>query len=58
MCLTILMKCVTTAAFRSEMESTKEDEIFSWETEYTKRKKKNVVLYELFLIYFIIEIYH
>lgn len=28
-----------TASFRSETKSTKEDEIFSWETEYAKKKR-------------------
>jgi len=34
--LPILTKCVTTASFRSETVSTKEDEIFSSKTEYAK----------------------
>lgn len=52
MFLTIPMKCVTTASFRSEAQSAKENEIFSWETEYAK---KDIVLHKLFLIGFIIK---
>ena len=52
MFLTIPMKCVTTASFRSETEGTEADEIFSWETEYAK---KDIVLYKLFLIGFMIK---
>lgn len=32
------MRFAMTASFRSETKSTKEDEIFSWETEYAKKR--------------------